>query len=63
MEGLIEDLNKYMIVYTDGDVENGAIPAGQTVGLIDSMMDVKDIVVGFTKGAEKILKDLCKTIS
>jgi enoyl-[acyl-carrier protein] reductase II len=63
MDGLLEDLHKYMIVYTDGDVENGAIPAGQTVGLIDSIMGVKDIVEGFTKSAEKILKDLCKTIS
>jgi enoyl-[acyl-carrier protein] reductase II len=63
MDGLLEDLHKYMIVYTDGDVENGAIPAGQTVGLIDSIIGVKELVEGYTKSAEKILKNLCKNIS
>ena len=52
-----------MIVYTEGDVENGAIPVGQTVGMIDSIMDVDDIVSGFSKKAEKILKNLCSKIS
>ncbi|MFX1384782.1 MAG: NAD(P)H-dependent flavin oxidoreductase [Promethearchaeota archaeon] len=59
----VEELNKYMIVYTEGDVENGAIPVGQTVGLIDSIMDVENIVAGFSKKAEKILKTLCSKIS
>jgi len=59
----IEELHKYEIVYTEGDVENGAVPVGQTVGLINSYMDVEDIVVGFTKEAETILKNLCSTIS
>jgi enoyl-[acyl-carrier protein] reductase II len=63
MEGLIKDLHKYMIVYTDGDVENGAIPVGQTVGLIESIMNVDDIISGFTREAEKILKNLCSQIS
>jgi NAD(P)H-dependent flavin oxidoreductase YrpB (nitropropane dioxygenase family) len=53
----------YEIVYTKGDVENGAIPVGQTVGLIDSMMDVDDILTTFTKEAEKILKNLCSNIT
>ena len=63
IEEYLDELNKYMIVYTEGDVENGAIPVGQTVGLIDSMMDVEDIVAGFSKKAEKILKNLCSKIS
>ena len=62
LDGFLEDLHKYMIVYTDGDVENGAIPVGQTVGLIDSLMDVDDIITSFTKGAENILKKLCSDI-
>ncbi len=61
--GYIDDLKKYMIVYTEGDVENGAIPVGQTVGLIDSILDVDDIISGFTKEAEKILKNLCSNIT
>jgi enoyl-[acyl-carrier protein] reductase II len=62
LDGFMKDLHKYMIVYTDGDVEEGAIPVGQTVGLIDSLMDVDDIITGFTKGAEEILKRLCSKI-
>lgn len=63
IDRFLEDLNKYMIVYTEGDVENGAIPLGQTVGLIDSILDVDDIISGFTKEAEKILKNLCSNIT
>ena len=63
IDGFLEDLKKYMIVYTEGDVENGAIPVGQTVGLIDSILDVDDIISGFTKEAEKILKNLCSNIT
>ncbi|TFG03300.1 MAG: nitronate monooxygenase [Promethearchaeota archaeon] len=62
LDGFMEDLHKYMIVYTDGDVEEGAIPVGQTVGLIDSLMDVDDIITSFTNDAEKILKNLCSKI-
>ncbi|MHA1489239.1 MAG: NAD(P)H-dependent flavin oxidoreductase [Promethearchaeota archaeon] len=63
LDGFLEDLEKYMIVYTEGDVENGAIPVGQTVGLIDSLMDVDDIITSFTKEAEKKLKNLVSKIS
>ncbi|MBD3255787.1 MAG: hypothetical protein GF383_11890 [Candidatus Lokiarchaeota archaeon] len=63
LDGFVEDLKRYMIVYTEGDVENGAIPVGQTVGLIDSLMDVDDIITSFTKKAEDILKNLCSKIS
>ena len=45
-----------VIVYTKGDVENGAIPAGQSCGLIDTIMDVDDIITNFTKKAEDLLK-------
>ncbi|MFW9937011.1 MAG: NAD(P)H-dependent flavin oxidoreductase [Candidatus Thorarchaeota archaeon] len=62
MDEYLNDLKAYEIVYTKGDVENGAIPVGQTCGLIDSMMNVDDIVSGFTKEAEKILKNLCSKI-
>ncbi len=59
----VEDLYRYEIVYTKGDVENGAIPVGQSCGLIDSLMDVDDIVTGFTKKAEELLKNACSRIS
>ena len=59
----LEDLSCYEIVYTQGDVENGAVPVGQTCGMIDSVMDVGDIITTFSKQAEKILKNLCVKIS
>jgi enoyl-[acyl-carrier protein] reductase II len=62
MDEYLEDLRHYEIVYTEGDVEDGAIPAGQTCGLINDMMDVDEIVQGFTKKAEKILKETISKI-
>ena len=53
----------YEIVYTKGDVVDGAVPVGQTCGLIDSILDVDDIVSGYTKKAEVLLKKLCLNIS
>jgi len=63
MDEYLKDLHAYEIVYTEGDVENGAIPVGQTCGLIDSILGVDDIISSFTHQAEKILKDLCSRIS
>jgi len=63
MNEYIEDLRRYEIVYTEGDVENGAVPVGQTVGLIDNILSVDDILSDFTKGAESLLKKACSKIS
>ncbi|MFX1571640.1 MAG: NAD(P)H-dependent flavin oxidoreductase [Promethearchaeota archaeon] len=63
MDEYLEELYRYEIVYTQGDVDNGAIPVGQTCGLIDTIMDVDDIVCGFTKKAEVLLKKICSNIS
>jgi enoyl-[acyl-carrier protein] reductase II len=62
LDSLREDFYRYEIVYTQGDVDNGAVPAGQTCGLIDSVMDVEDIVTGFSNKAEEILKTLSTRI-
>ena len=59
----LEDLKRYEIVYTKGDVENGAIPVGQSCGLIDSIMDVGDIITEFTSKAEELLKNVSSRIS
>jgi len=63
MDKLLEDFYRYEIVYTQGDVENGAVPAGQTCGMINSVMDVGDIITTFSKQAEDILKNLGSKIS
>ena len=63
MEGYLKDLIAYEIVYTKGDTVNGAVPVGQACGLIDSIIDVDDIVSGYSKKAEELLKKLCSNIS
>jgi NAD(P)H-dependent flavin oxidoreductase YrpB (nitropropane dioxygenase family) len=63
MDGYLEDLYRYEIVYTEGDVNDGAVPVGQTVGLIDDILSVNDILSNFTKKAEDILKKACSKIS
>jgi enoyl-[acyl-carrier protein] reductase II len=63
MDKWLEDLHKYEIVYTEGDVENGAIPVGQSCGVIKELMDVDDIVSGYSKKAEVLLKSLVSRIS
>ncbi|GAH17444.1 unnamed protein product, partial [marine sediment metagenome] len=63
MDVFLEDLQRYEIVYTQGDVEDGAVPVGQTCGMIDSIMDVGDIITSFSKKAEEILKNLSAKIS
>ena len=63
LDSLREDFHHYEIVYTQGDVENGAIPMGQTCGMIDSVMDVGDIITVFSRKAEEILKNLSSRIS
>ncbi|MFX1329745.1 MAG: NAD(P)H-dependent flavin oxidoreductase [Promethearchaeota archaeon] len=63
IDGFLDDLHKYEIVYTEGDVDNGAVPVGQSCGLINSIIDVDEIVSGFTKKAEILLKNLCSNIS
>ncbi|MGV9174257.1 MAG: NAD(P)H-dependent flavin oxidoreductase [Promethearchaeia archaeon] len=56
VEELEKEMERYELVYK-GDVENGAVLVGQTVGLIDNVLDVDDILSRFTKKAKKILKN------
>jgi len=62
IDSYLDDLHKYEIVYTDGDVDNGAVPLGQSCGLINSIVDVDDLISGFTKKAEDILKNIGSNI-
>jgi len=63
LDKFLDDLHHYEIVYTEGDIEDGAIPVGQTCGIIDSLMDVDDIISSFTKGAEELLKKATSKIT
>ncbi|TXT59208.1 MAG: Nitronate monooxygenase [Promethearchaeota archaeon] len=61
-EQLNEEMKRYELVYK-GDVENGAILAGQTVGLINSEMRVGDMIPQFIQQAEKIMKEAVSKIN
>lgn len=49
-----DDMKRYDLVY-EGDVENGAVLVGQTVGGISSLMTVKEVMDSIVKEASEIL--------
>jgi len=55
LEDLIEDQKHYEMIY-DGKVLDGAVLLGQSIGLIDSIDGVKDIIDTVMADAEKNLK-------
>jgi enoyl-[acyl-carrier protein] reductase II len=55
LEDLIEDGKHYEMTY-HGDIEDGAVLLGQSIGLIPSIDKVPDIIDTVIKGAEKRLK-------
>ena len=56
MEMLLEDGKHYESVYLNGDLETGAIPLGQSCGVIHSIDKVPDIIESMVKIAEEQLK-------
>ncbi len=55
-EQLMEELKAYEKVYKEGDLENGAIPAGESVGTIEDMPSVDEILQRMEKDAEACLR-------
>ncbi len=62
MEELIEDGKHYESVYLRGDLVTGAIPLGQSCGVIHSIDKVPDIIESIVKVAEEQLKKSSKYI-
>ena len=54
-EELLEEMERYELVYK-GDVENGPILAGQTVGGIDDIPTVREVIERIVSEAEERLK-------
>jgi NAD(P)H-dependent flavin oxidoreductase YrpB (nitropropane dioxygenase family) len=52
----MEDQKHYEMTY-DGDIEEGAVLLGQSIGVINSIDNVQDIINNIVKGAEKRLKE------
>lgn len=55
-EAIVAELRAYESIYTHGDTESGAIPAGQTIGVIDELANVGDILAECEREAEQMLK-------
>jgi len=54
-EQRVRDLGSYDRIY-NGDIETGAVLLGQSIGIIDSIDDVNDIIEGIIKQAEIIIR-------
>ncbi|MBY9019155.1 MAG: hypothetical protein KGD66_10030, partial [Candidatus Lokiarchaeota archaeon] len=54
-EQRVKDLGAYDRVYT-GDMENGAVLLGQSIGIIDSIDGVNDIIERVMKDAESAIR-------
>jgi NAD(P)H-dependent flavin oxidoreductase YrpB (nitropropane dioxygenase family) len=55
MDDMIRDGRAYEKVY-NGDIEHGAVLLGQSIGIIDSIKDVPDIIEGIIKQAEIVIR-------
>ncbi|MHA1254940.1 MAG: NAD(P)H-dependent flavin oxidoreductase [Promethearchaeota archaeon] len=62
MEMLLEDGKHYESVYLEGDLVTGAIPLGQSCGVIHGIDKVPDIIESMVKIAEEQLKKSSKYI-
>jgi len=56
IQDLLIDQKNYEMVY-EGYIENGAVPLGQSCGIINSIDNVKDIIENIIKDAEIYLKN------
>ncbi len=57
----LEDQKHYEMTY-EGDITNGAVLLGQSIGLIDSIKSVKEIVNGIIKRAQECLENGARLI-
>jgi NAD(P)H-dependent flavin oxidoreductase YrpB (nitropropane dioxygenase family) len=57
----LEDQKHYEMTY-EGDITNGAVLLGQSIGLIDSIKSVKEIVDGMIKRAQECLENGARLI-
>ena len=55
-EQRVKDMSSYDRVY-DGDIKTGAVLLGQSIGIIDSIDDVNDIIERIIKKAETVIRN------
>ncbi|MHA1274614.1 MAG: NAD(P)H-dependent flavin oxidoreductase [Promethearchaeota archaeon] len=57
LDALMEDQKHYEMIY-EGNIEEGAVLLGQSIGIIDSIKSVKEIIENIVSDAEKRIKSL-----
>jgi len=62
IQTLIDEVVAYEIVYTEGDIFDGAVPLGQSIGAINSIESVPSIIDEIVSTAEKLLKSAASNI-
>ena len=62
VKALMEDQRHYELTYK-GDIQNGAVLLGQSIGIIKEVSSVKDIINDVVKGAEAAIKRISALIS
>lgn len=62
MQTLLEDAKHYESVYLNGDLVTGAIPLGQSCGLVNSIDKVKEIIDSMVQVAETQLKKVSSIV-
>ena len=62
IEELIEMAKNYETPIKNGNIENGGVPLGQSIGVINSVEKVSDIIESFVKSAENYLKNAVNSI-
>lgn len=60
-EALIEDQKHYEMTY-EGEIDEGAVLLGQSIGMIDQIKKVPDIIDEIVGDAEKLLKERAKIV-
>ena len=62
IQTLIDEVVAYEIVYTEGDIFEGAVPLGQSIGVINAIESVPTIIDNIVSMAEKLLKNAASNI-
>jgi len=62
VKALMEENRHYELTYR-GDIDHGAVLLGQSIGIIDDIKSVKDILDDVVKGAEASIKRINSLIS
>jgi len=60
-EMFVEDAKRYRMIY-DGNIDDGAVLLGQSIGIINSIENVSSIINSIVDGAEKSLKNATNLI-